>query len=73
MDIKCRIGQIKQVFMDMRSVLCARKLGLGVRKRLLRCCIWSVLLHMWVRVMDYEQEYGKKDLRRQKCGSGERC
>jgi len=45
MDIRCRTGQAKQVFMDMRNVLYTRSLGLGVRKRLLKCYIWSVLLY----------------------------
>ena len=45
MDIRCRIGQAKQAFIDMKNVLCARSLGLGVRKRLLKCYIWSVLLY----------------------------
>lgn len=31
--------------------------GLGVRKCLFKCHIWSVL---WVRVMDNKQEYGKR-------------
>ena len=44
-DIRCRIGQAKQVFMDMRNLLCARKIELGVRKRLLKCYSWSVLLN----------------------------
>ena len=34
-DIRCRIGQAKQEFMDMRNLLCAGNIGLGVRKRLL--------------------------------------
>jgi len=45
MDIRCRIEQAKQAFMDMKNVLCARSLGLGVRKRLLKCYICSVLLY----------------------------
>ena len=45
MDIKCRIGQAKQTFMDMRNVLCARNLGFRVRTHLLKCYIWSVLLY----------------------------
>ena len=45
MDIICRMGQVKQAFMDMKIVLCAWGLGLGVRKRLLKCYIWSVLLY----------------------------
>ena len=44
-DIRCRIGQAKQAFMDMRHLLCAKIIGLGVRKRLLKCYIWSVLLY----------------------------
>ena len=31
--------------MDMKNVLFARHLGLGVRKRLLKCYIWLVLLY----------------------------
>jgi len=34
MDIRCRIGQAKQAFMDMKKTLFARSLRLGVRKRL---------------------------------------
>jgi len=45
MDIRCRIGQAKQAFMDMKNLLCARSLRLGVRKRFLKCYIWSVLLY----------------------------
>ena len=44
-DIGCRIGQAKQAFMDMRNLLCAKNIGLGVRKRLVKCYIWSVLLY----------------------------
>ena len=44
-DIRCRIGQAKQAFMDMRTLLCTKIIGLGVRKRLLKCYIWSVLLY----------------------------
>ena len=44
-DIRCRIGQAKQAFMDMRNLLCAKIIGLGVRKRLLKCYIWSVLFN----------------------------
>ena len=35
-DIRCRIGQEKQAFMDMRNLLRARSLGLGAGKRLLK-------------------------------------
>ena len=35
-DIRCRIGQAKEAHMDMRNVLCARSIALGVRKRLLK-------------------------------------
>ena len=45
MDIKCRIGQVKQTFMNMRNVLCARNLGFRHRTRLLKFYIWSVLLY----------------------------
>ena len=45
MDNRCRIGQAEQAFMDMKNLLCARRLGLGVRKCLLKCYIWSVLLY----------------------------
>ena len=45
MDIRCSIGQAKQTFMDMNNLLGARSLGMGVRKRLLKCYIWSVLLY----------------------------
>ena len=44
-DIRCRIGQAKQAFMDMRNLLCAKAIGFGVRKCLLKCYIWSVLLY----------------------------
>ena len=70
MDIRCRIGQAKQAFMDMKNLLCARSLGLRVRKRLLKCYIWSVLLYgceSWTIIRIWS-----KSLRRQKCGSGER-
>ena len=30
MDIRCRIEHAKQVFMDMKNVLCAKNSGLGV-------------------------------------------
>ena len=42
-DIRCRIDQAKQAFMDMRNLL--RNIGLGVRKSLFKCYIWSVLLY----------------------------
>ena len=45
MNIRCRIGQAKQTFMDMKNVLCARNLGLRVRTRLWNSYIWSVLLY----------------------------
>ena len=45
MDIKCRIGQAKQTFMDMRNVVCARNLGFPVRMHLLQCYIWPVVLY----------------------------
>ena len=45
MDIKYRIGLAKKVFMDMKNVFCARKIGIGLRKRLLKCYIWSVLTY----------------------------
>ena len=70
MDNKCRIGQAKQAFMNMRNVLCARNLELRVRKRLSKCYIWSC------NSMDASQgQKGKiltKSLRRQKCGYGVR-
>lgn len=31
--------------MDMRNILCAIKTGLGIRERLLKSYIWSVLLY----------------------------
>lgn len=34
MDIKCKIGQVKKAFMDMRNGMRAGKIGLGSRKRL---------------------------------------
>ena len=51
MDIRCRIGQSKQTFMDMKNVLCPRSLGLGVRKRFLKCYIWQFYC-MDARVVD---------------------
>ena len=45
MDIKCRIGQAKQAFTDMRNILSARNLGFGGRKCLFQCKLWSVLLY----------------------------
>ena len=45
LDVKCRIGQAKQKFVDMKNVLCSRKLGLSIRKRMLKCYVWSVLLY----------------------------
>lgn len=38
MDIICKIGQAKKAFVDVRNV------RLGIKKRLLMCYIWSVLL-----------------------------
>jgi len=60
MDIRCRIEQAKQAFMDMKNVLCARSLGLGVRKRLLKCYICSVLLYgceSWTINKNMEQNH----------------
>ena len=45
MDIRCRIGQSKQTFMDMKNVLCPRSLGLGVRKRFFEVLYLAVLLY----------------------------
>ena len=45
MGIKCRVGQAKQMFVDIRNLLCARNLELHVRKHLLKCYDWSVLLY----------------------------
>ena len=60
MEISCRIGQVKQAFMDMKNVLCVRSLGVGVRKRLLMCYIWSVLLYgceSWTINKNMEQNH----------------
>ena len=70
MDTKCRIGQAKQIFVDMRNALCARNLGFRLGTRLLKCFIWSVLLYgceSWTL-----SKHMEKSLRRQKYGSGER-
>ncbi|ROT60779.1 endonuclease-reverse transcriptase [Penaeus vannamei] len=44
-DIKCRIALAKKTFMDTRSLFCARKIRLDLKKRFLKCCIWSVLMY----------------------------
>ena len=44
-DIKCRIGLAKKTFMDMKGVFCAKRTGLAIKKRLLKCYIWSVLTY----------------------------
>ena len=44
-DIKYRIGLAKKVFMDMKNVFCVRKIGIGLRKILLKCYICLVLTY----------------------------
>lgn len=69
MDIKCRTGQANKAFMDMRNVLCARKIGMGIRKRLL--VLLLVTVTVWMRVMDDTEEHWKRLKMQRKCGFGE--
>ena len=42
-DIQCRVAMAKKAFMEFRNVLCDRSMNLEVKRRLLKCHIWSVL------------------------------
>ena len=44
-DIKCRIGMAKSTFVEMKSIFCAKKIGIRIKKRLMKCYIWSVLTY----------------------------
>lgn len=44
-DVNCRVSLVMKIFMNMRNVMCVRKLGMGGRKYLLRCYIWSMQLY----------------------------
>ena len=44
-DIKSRIAQAKQAFNDLRKVLCNKNMSFSVRKRVLVCYVWSILLY----------------------------
>ena len=43
-EIKCRIGQARAAFNNMRDILCCRKLSLTTRRRILKCYVWSTLM-----------------------------
>ena len=44
-EIRNRIRQAKSAFINMRDVLCCRKLNLTSRIRLLKCYVWSTSLY----------------------------
>ena len=44
-EIKRRIGQAKTIFMQMRRVLSASTISIEIRKRLIKCYVWSVLTY----------------------------
>jgi hypothetical protein len=42
-EIKCRIAMAKAAF-NRKNTLCTSKLDLNLRKKLAKCCIWSIAL-----------------------------
>ena len=44
-EIKRRIGMAKEVFNKKKRLLCNRGLDLKLRKRLVKCYVWSVLTY----------------------------
>ena len=44
-EIKRRIGQAKTAFMEMRRVLSASTISIEIRKRLIKCYVWSILTY----------------------------
>lgn len=44
-EIRCRIGKAKSTFLSMRQVFKSHSLSLEMKKRLLKCYVYSVLLY----------------------------
>ena len=44
-EIKYRIGHAKTAFMEMRRVLSASTISIEIRKRLIKCYVWSILTY----------------------------
>ncbi len=44
-EVKTRIAKAKNQFNRMRKFLCNRKISLELRKRIMKCYVWSVLLY----------------------------
>ena len=53
-EIKNRIELAKSTFIKLRDVLTSRKLHLEIRKRLVRCYVFS--LFVYLRIMDISSE-----------------
>jgi len=67
-EIKCRIAMAKAAFNKKRTLFTST-LDLELRKKLVKCYIWSIAVHgaeTWtLRAVD------QKNLKRLKCGDGE--
>ena len=44
-DIRSRIAQAKQAFMDLRNILRNKQMSFGIRFRVLKCYVWPILLY----------------------------
>jgi hypothetical protein len=44
-EIKSRIEQARQAFTSMQKLMCNRDLSIEIKKRMLNCYVWSVLLY----------------------------